>query len=96
MAGGIIQSASLTTIDVHSNIFAKLGRFGAQNDFIKRYGDTGEDEFDERAGTIAQRLLMMNGNLVKDRTKKDMINNAATRIAQLSSTSRKTHMRWNM
>jgi hypothetical protein len=89
MAGGIIQSASLTTIDANSTIFAKLGRFGSQNDFIKRYGDTGEDEFDERAGTIAQRLLMMNGNLVKDRSKQDLVNNAATRIAQLSPTNEK-------
>lgn len=89
MAGGIIQSASLTTIDANSHIFAQLGRFGSQNDFITRYGDTGEDEFDERSGTIAQRLLMMNGNLVKDRTKQDMVNNAATRIAQLSPTGEK-------
>ncbi len=89
MAGGIIQSASLKTIDADSHIFARLGRFGSQNDFIKRYGDTGEDEFDERAGTIAQRLLMMNGTLVKDRTKHDLVNNAATRIAQLSPTSEK-------
>jgi hypothetical protein len=89
VAGGIIQSASLKTIDANSNIFAKLGRFGSQNEFIKRYGDTGEDEFDERAGTIAQRLLMMNGRLVKDRTKQDLINNAATKIAQLSPSSEK-------
>jgi hypothetical protein len=89
VAGGIIQSASLTTIDANSNIFAKLGRFGSQTQFIKRYGDTGEDEFDERAGTIAQRLLMMNGHLVKDRTKSDLTNNAATKIAQLSPTNEK-------
>jgi hypothetical protein len=89
VAGGIIQAASLTTIDANSNIFAKLGRFGSQTQFIKRYGDTGEDEFDERAGTIAQRLLMMNGRLVKDRTKSDLINNAATKIAQLSPTNEK-------
>lgn len=89
MAGGIIQSASLKTIDANSHIFAKLGRFGSQTEFIKRYGDTGEDEFDERAGTIAQRLLMMNGELVKNRSKKDLVNNAATRIATLSPTNEK-------
>jgi len=89
MAGGIIQAASLKTIDANSNVFARLTRFGSQNDFIKRYGDTGEDEFDERASTIAQRLLLMNGNLVKERTKKDLFNNAATRIAQLSPTDEK-------
>lgn len=86
MAGGVIQAGTLTTIDANSNIFARLGRFGSENDFIKRYGDTGEDEFDERAGTIAQRLLMMNGELVKNRSKQDLINSAATRIARLSPT----------
>jgi len=89
VAGGIIQSASLTTIDAKSTIFAQIGRFSSQNEFIKRYGDTGEDEFDERAGTIAQRLLMMNGDLVKNRTKMDWINNAATRIARLAPTDEK-------
>ena len=32
---------------------------------------------------------MMNGSLVKDRTKENLINNAATKIAQLSPTSEK-------
>ena len=44
----------------------------------------GEDEFTDRGGTIPQRLLMMNGNLVRERTKQDLINNAATRIALLA------------
>ena len=50
-------------------------------DFVKRYGDTGEDEFDERGGTIPQRLVMLNGELVKERSK-DGPMNSATRIAQ--------------
>ena len=89
MAGGMLQAASLTTIDADSHIISQLQRFNEQNQFIKRYGDTGEDEFDERAGTIAQRLLMMNGDLVKERTKPNPIMNAATRIAILAPSDEK-------
>ena len=89
MAGGVLQAASLTTIDADSHIIAQLQRFNEQNQFIQRYGDTGEDEFEGRAGTIAQRLLMMNGSLVKERTKPDPVWNASTRIAMLAPTDEK-------
>ena len=67
MAGSVLQAASLTTIDAESHIFVRLARHGQQNEFVKRYGDTGEDEFDGRGGTIPQRLLLMNGELVRER-----------------------------
>lgn len=86
MSGGIIQAASLTTIDADATFLAQLQRFIQQNDFVRRYGDTGEDEFDGRAGTVAQRLLTMNGELVRERTRDSLVNNAATRIAQLAPT----------
>jgi len=86
MAGGVIQASRLMTIDANSHIFAQLRRFNEQSEFIKRYGDTGEDEFDERAGTIAQRLLMMNGKLVKEHTEQNLLFTAATHIAQLAPT----------
>jgi hypothetical protein len=89
MAGGVIQAASLTTIDANSHIISQLQRFIEQGQFIQRYGDTGEDEFADRAGTIAQRLLMMNGELVKDRTKPNPFLNATTRISVLAPTDEK-------
>lgn len=89
VAGGVIQASRLMTIDANSHIFAQLQRFNEENEFIKRYGDTGEDEFDERAGTIAQRLLMMNGKLVKEQTDQNLVFNAATHIAQLAPTNEK-------
>lgn len=89
MAGGVIQAASLTTIDADSHIISQLIRFNEQNQFIQRYGDTGEDEFEDRAGTIAQRLLMMNGDLVKERTKANPFLNATTRISVLAPTDEK-------
>ena len=35
---------------------------------MKRYGDPGEEEFAGESGTIPQRLLLMNGKLVRERT----------------------------
>jgi uncharacterized protein DUF1549/uncharacterized protein DUF1553 len=83
VVGSVLQAASVTTIDSESHIAIRLFRFGAQNDFVKRYGDSGEDEFDGRGGTIPQRLLLMNGKLVQERTKAD-ITNASARIAWMA------------
>ncbi len=82
VAGSIVQAASLSTIDSNSHILLQFAAANQVDEFVKRYGDTGEDEFDDRGGTIPQRLLMLNGQLVKERTKDDLIANAATRIAQ--------------
>jgi hypothetical protein len=90
VAGAVLQSASLETIDADSHLITKAVRFGQENEFVKRYGDTGEDEFVDRGGTIPQRLLMLNGNLVAERTKGDNIMlSAAARIARLSSSKEK-------
>ena len=84
VAGGLLQSARLKTINADTHILLRLARLEQTNEFVKRYGDTGEDEFDTHGGTIPQRLLMMNGDLVKERTKQDLVGNAATRIAALA------------
>ncbi|MEX2175169.1 MAG: DUF1549 domain-containing protein [Pirellulaceae bacterium] len=84
MAGALIQSASLTTIDNEAHVVSRLTMFGQTNDFVERYGDMGEDEFTQRGGTIPQRLLMMNGELVRERTGENFAMNAATRIAALT------------
>ncbi|HTN74402.1 MAG TPA: DUF1553 domain-containing protein, partial [Pirellulaceae bacterium] len=85
VAGSLIQAASLATIDAHAHIVTQLTKFGQTQEFVQRYGDTGDDEFTDRGGTITQRLLMMNGNLVKERTDNNIVINAATRLAQLAS-----------
>ncbi len=76
VAGSVIQASSVGTIDLGSNIFVRLARFGNLNDFLRRYGDTGEDEFEGRGGTIPQRLLLMNGELVRERIKADGLTSA--------------------
>ncbi len=84
VAGGVIQASSLRTLDAEAHIFWKLNRFFQQGDFVKRYGDIGEDEFNQRSGTIPQRLLLMNGKLVDERSGENIVMNASTRIASLA------------
>ena len=81
VAGSIVQSSALPTIDSNSHILRQFVYYTEVGDFVKRYGDSGEDEFDDRGGTIPQRLVMLNGELVKEHSK-DGPMNAATRIAQ--------------
>lgn len=83
VAGALIQASSLATIDQDSHIIAKLARFGNERDFVQRYGDMGDDEFDNRGGTIPQRLILMNGELIHERNKPGVFS-AASRIAALA------------
>ncbi len=89
VAGALLQSASLTTIDADSHILKKLIRYGQEAEFVKRYGDVGEDEFADRGGTIPQRLLMLNGELVDERSKPNAVLNSSTRIAALAPSDEK-------
>jgi hypothetical protein len=83
VVGSVQQAASLKTIDRESPLFVRLGYYGGEKDFVRRYGDTGEDEFAGRGGTIPQRLLLMNGNLVREKTKDELFN-AANLIAGMA------------
>lgn len=84
MAGSVLQSSKLHTIDADSHVLVRTVRYFEQNDFVKRYGDAGENEFGETGGTIPQRLVMMNGKLIHERTKEDLLMNAGTRIAAVA------------
>lgn len=83
VVGALVQAASVTTINADSHLLTRLIRLANQNDFVKRYGDSGEDEFGGRGGTIPQRLLLMNGQLTHERIK-DSPFNAATQIGALA------------
>ncbi len=84
VAGSVIQASSITTVDARSHIIQRFMRFTQQGEFVKRYGDPGEDEFAELGGTIPQRLLLMNGKLVRERTGGNPLLNASTRIGILA------------
>lgn len=83
VVGGVLQSSLLATIDHESHILIKLARAAGENEFVERYGDAGEAELEARGGTIPQRLLMMNGKLLKERTKGDPFTSAG-RLAVLA------------
>jgi hypothetical protein len=87
VAGALFQAASLTTLGPQSHWVTRLFTYTGRNDFVRRYGDTGEDEFDARGGTIPQHLLLMNGEIVRSKVKSDFFN-ACTRIAELAPDDR--------
>ena len=85
IAGAAIQSTSLRTINAKASGLERLVRFGQEQEFVQRYGDLGEDEFNLIGGTIPQRLIMMNGQLVSERTEPNgLLLNAPSQIATLS------------
>ena len=88
VAGAVIQGSSLRTIDANAHIFSQLARYQQEGEFVDRYGDLGENEFDDRGGTITQRLLMMNGKLIRERTKADIFN-ASAKIASGAASDEK-------
>ena len=81
--GSMLQAASIKTIDQNSHLIVRLIRFIRENDFVKEYGDLGEDELDERSGTIPQALLRMNGKLLRELTEANPLN-ASGRIAMFA------------
>jgi hypothetical protein len=85
MAASIHQACRLKAIDASSSIISQLEMFGGVRDFTQAYGDRGEDEFEEEAVTVPQRLLMMNGSFLSDRIDNNPVMNASTRISSLSS-----------
>jgi hypothetical protein len=88
VAGSVLQIGSVQTLNQDSHILFRILRAAGENEFVKRYGDTGEDEFDGRGGTIPQRLLLMNGTMVKERTKAELLT-ASGQIAMLAPDDQK-------
>lgn len=86
--GSMLQASYVRTIDQNSHLFVRATRFFNEIDFVNEYGDPGDAELDERAGTIPQALLRMNGNLTRERTKVDPFG-APGRILALSPTDEK-------
>ncbi len=80
MAGTIIQSGRIKATDRDSSFFLQLQRFGGINDFVKRYGDIGEDEFSKDSATITQRLVMLNGKMLREIVNGNPILNASAHI----------------
>ncbi len=83
VAAAALQAASLHAIDSNSHIVVQLVRFGEEQDFVRRYGDAGEEEMQQRSGTVPQRLLCMNGKMVNTRIAAE-ITNASQQISMFT------------
>jgi hypothetical protein len=88
VVGALLQASSLATIDYESNILIRAARTIGQNEFVERYGDAGADEFEPRSGTTSQRLVLMNGKIVTEKTKNDLLASAASQIAAFAPNDR--------
>jgi hypothetical protein len=81
--GSMIQAASIKTADRDSLLLFRLIRLIREIEFVKEYGDLGDEELTDRAGTIPQALLRMNGRFAKEMGEANLFN-AAGRISAMS------------
>lgn len=88
IAGAVIQSSRIKTVDRDSSFFVQLQKFGESGDFVRRYGDMGEDEFTGDPVTISQRLVMLNGKLVNESVGFNPVINASGHISMFSGDDR--------
>ena len=87
VAGAVFQAASLGTLGPQSPWYVRFAALAGSNEFVRRYGDSGEDELTPRGGTIPQRLLLLNGDLIKEKSG-DGLFHASQRIAELAPSDR--------
>ena len=64
--GAMVQAASVRTLDRDSPLFLRFLRFARETDFVRDYGDPGEDELIRAPGTVPQALLRLNGDLARE------------------------------
>ena len=84
VAGAIIQAARIKTTDRESSFVLQLLTMTGTNDFVTQYGDIGEDEFNSDSITITQRLLMMNGKLLRELVESNPILNASKHVGMFA------------
>lgn len=84
--GSMLQASSLKTIDQNSHWVRRAFRFFQELNFVKEYGDLGDNELGEHSGTIPQALLRMNGEFARDRSEGNPFT-APGRIAGMASTA---------
>jgi hypothetical protein len=88
VAGAIEQAASLETLDRETHLLLRLQVLIEQNQFTARFGDAGDNELTDVGATIPQRLMLMNGEMVHNRTRNNPLQNASSQIALLAANDR--------
>lgn len=84
VAGTVIQASRVKTIDRDSSLLIQLMKLGGVNDFVTRYGDIGEDEFNQDSVTITQRLIMLNGELIRESVDDNPVLNSCSHVLMFS------------
>lgn len=85
VAGNVIQAARIKKTDRESSVFLQLMTLLGTNDFVTSYGDVGEDQFTSESVTITQRLLMMNGDMLREMINANPVLNATAHINMFCS-----------
>lgn len=73
VVGSIFQSSLVATIDQDSPPIVRFRRLIAETEFIREFGDIGEDELMEQGVTVSQTLLRMNGKLSRESTQAGLL-----------------------
>lgn len=81
--GSMIQAGSLKTADRNAHLLFRTIRMFREIDFVKEYGDLGDNELKDRSGTIPQALLRMNGRFAKETTEANLAS-ASGRISAMA------------
>ena len=84
VAGAIIQASRIKKTDRDSSLLLQFISFTNTNEFVERFGDRGEDELEPENVTISQRLLMMNGKMVRESIESNPILNTTAHLAMFS------------
>lgn len=84
VAGTVIQASRVKTVDRESSLLIQLMKLGGVNDFVTRYGDIGEDEFNQDNVTITQRLIMLNGELIRESVDDNPVLNSCSHVLMFS------------
>lgn len=84
VAGRLIQAARLHRVGQDSSFLIRLQKYGSINDFVKRFGDLGEDEFVNESVTVSQRLVLLNGKMIDESIEANPVLNASAHIAMFA------------
>ncbi|MBS0207897.1 MAG: DUF1549 domain-containing protein [Planctomycetes bacterium] len=85
VAGSLVQCASVTTLNAKTSLVFRVARLVDTGNFVRAYGDLGEEEMQDRSGTIPQQLLLMNGGVVKNKTQRNPVLNTCSQIAMFAT-----------
>jgi hypothetical protein len=84
--GSMLQTSYIQTIDQNSHLFVRGKKFFNEREFVESYGDLGDQELQERSGTIPQALLRMNGNMTRNAIETDGFS-ASNRVVSMCKTN---------